>query len=142
MPRWIGVDYGEKRIGIAVSDPDGWLASPHGVLDVAHAEEAVQKVADLCRTLGVAGVVVGLPLNMDGSKGPAAQKAEAFARALSKAAAIPVRLWDERLSSKSAHDLLLQAGMRNEKRRGLVDKIAAQMVLQSFLDAGAGEART
>ncbi len=138
MPRWFGVDLGEKRIGIAVSDPDAFLASAREVLELKHADEALARVCASFRASGADAIVIGLPLNMDGTRGPAAVKVEAFARALEAELGVPVRLWDERLTTKTAHDAMRQAGIRGEKRRGVVDKLAAQVMLQGFLDAQGG----
>lgn len=138
MPRWMGVDLGEKRIGIAVSDPEGFLATARTVIELRHPDEALSRVREQFHASGAHGIVVGLPLNMDGSKGPAAQKSESFARALQAELGVPVRLWDERLTTKSAHDAMIAGGVRAEKRRGVVDKLAAQLMLQSFLDAQGG----
>ncbi len=135
MPCWMGVDLGEKRIGIAVSDPDGILALPREVATIRSPAEALACVARHARAARAAGIVIGLPLNMDGSRGPAAQKAEQFARALEAEMGLPVRLWDERLTTKTAHDAMIEAGTRGERRRGVVDKLAAQIMLQGFLDA-------
>ncbi len=138
MPRWLGVDLGEKRVGIAVSDPDAFLASAREVIELNRPDEALPRVCGAFRASGAQAVVVGLPLNMDGTKGPAAQKAEAFARELQAELGVTVRLWDERLTTKSAHDAMMEGGVRGEKRRGVVDKLAAQLMLQSFLDAQGG----
>ncbi|MCS6772032.1 MAG: Holliday junction resolvase RuvX [Kiritimatiellae bacterium] len=141
MPRWVGIDVGEKRIGVAVSDPDGWLATAREVIEISTAGEALPRVLEACRAVGATGIVVGLPLNMDGSRGEAARKAETFARELRAATGLPVHLWDERLTTRSAHGAMLEAGLRGERRRGRVDMVAAQMMLQSFLDAGGAAGR-
>lgn len=135
MGRILGVDVGERRVGFAVSDPTEFLASSHGMVEVQSPAHAANETVRLCRELGAAKVVVGMPINMDGSRGPAAQKAEAFAEALRGKLDLPVDTWDERLSTKSAHDVLIEAGTRREKRKGLVDKLAAQIMLQNYLDA-------
>lgn len=135
MPRWLGIDLGEKRVGIALSDPDAFLASARDVLELKNPNEALSRVVETCRALNATGVVVGLPLNMDGSRGPAALKAEEFAEKLKERLNLPVRLWDERLTTKVAHSVMIEGGARREKRRDTVDKLAAQLMLQSFLDA-------
>ncbi|MCO5044141.1 MAG: Holliday junction resolvase RuvX [Kiritimatiellae bacterium] len=135
MPRWLGIDLGEKRVGIAISDPDGFLASAREVCELKNPNEALNRVTEIFRASGATGVVVGLPLNMDGSRGPAAQKATQFAEDLKTRLNVPVKLWDERLTTKTAHDVMIQGGARREKRRVTVDKLAAQLMLQSFLDA-------
>jgi putative Holliday junction resolvase len=135
MGRILGIDLGERRVGFAVSDPTGFLASSHGMIEVQSPAHAANETARVCREVEAVKVVVGLPINMDGSRGPAAQRVEAFAEALQQKIELPVALWDERLSTKSAHDVLIEAGTRREKRKGLVDKIAAQIMLQNYLDA-------
>lgn len=139
MPRWLGVDPGERRIGLAVSDPDGVFAHAREVLEIQRPEEAVSRICEAFRRLGAEAIVVGLPLNMDGTRGPAATRAETLAQALRERLGVQVETWDERLTSLSAHGVMREAGMRGERRKGVVDKVAAQILLQSFLDArGAG----
>lgn len=137
MGRVLGVDLGTKRIGFAVSDPDRIIATAFRVVECP-GDRAIQKaIVDVLNETGAELCVLGNPVNMDGSKGPAAQRAQKFRDALSKQLAVPVVLWDERLTTKSAHDALIEAGTRREKRKGLVDKIAAQILLQNYLDAHA-----
>lgn len=133
--RYLGVDPGKKRVGLAVSDPDELFASPLAVLRRRSLDQVVGEIADACRTQGAEVVVVGLPLNMDGSKGPAAVEAERLAALLAAATGLHVELWDERLSSVTAERSLIEADMSRAKRRGKIDKVAAQIILQSFLDA-------
>jgi putative Holliday junction resolvase len=137
----LGVDFGEKRIGFALSDPMRIIASADEVATVQNAGEAANVTAKKCREAEADLIVVGLPKNMDGSEGPSAQKARAFVELLGKKTDVHVALWDERLSTKSAHDAMIEGGVRGEKRRGLVDKVAAQIFLQNYLDAhGGGQA--
>jgi putative Holliday junction resolvase len=133
--RILGVDFGERRVGFAVSDPTQMLSSAHAMVEVQSPAHAANETARICREASAVKVVIGLPVNMDGSKGPAAQKALAFAEALRAKVSVPVETWDERLTTKSAHDVLIEAGTRREKRKQLVDKIAAQIMLQNYLDA-------
>ena len=133
----LGVDFGQRRIGIAVSDALGMVATPHSVIQVEKPGKAVQDVADLARELGVARIVVGLPLHMDGGKGELAELAEAFMDKLRGCAAAPVEAWDERLTSRQAENVLIEAGTRRDKRKQVIDKLAAQLLLQSYLDANA-----
>ena len=135
--RILGVDFGERRVGFAVSDPTGMIASAREVVTVESPGHAANESARMARECGAVQIVVGLPVNMDGSHGPAAQKAKDFAGMLRGKVQIPVVMWDERLSTKSAHDAMLEAGVRGEKRRGIVDKVAAQIFLQNYLDANA-----
>lgn len=133
--RVLAVDLGTKRIGIALSDPGAIIATPLETLAATGARRAVQDIAALCRRYSVGRVVVGWPRNMDGSRGPAAQKAEAFAERLRTALSVPVDLWDERLSTAAAERTLMEAGTRRAKRRESRDRVAASLILQSYLDA-------
>jgi putative Holliday junction resolvase len=132
MARVLGIDLGTVRVGLAVSDPQRLLAQP---LDVVPREGAEDAIADRTRELEVGEVVVGIPLRMDGSHGPEADAAEDFAQTLEELLGLPVARWDERLSTKEAERSMRAAGANSRKQRGVVDKVAAAMVLQSFLDS-------
>ncbi len=133
--RWLGVDLGGRRIGLALSDPSGTLASPLGVVDAAGPEEGLPEVCAQARVHQVVGVVVGLPLNMDGSEGEESRQARAWAGRLRQHLEVPVVLWDERLSTMAAERALLEGGMRRKRRRQQRDAIAATLILQTYLDA-------
>lgn len=135
MGRLLGVDYGDRRVGFALSDPLGIIATPKEVVVVEAPEHAANETVKRAESWGAAGIVVGLPLNMDGTRGPAVQKVEAYVAHLRTRCALPVHLWDERLTSKSAQDALRESGVKERNQRGLVDKIAAQILLQGYLDA-------
>ena len=135
--RILGVDYGEKRIGFAVSDPAGMLAMPLAVCEVASDAEAVAAVQSHCTSTDAELVVVGLPLNMDGTRGPMALKTQAFAAELGKALAVPVATSDERLTTALVERTLLEADLSRAKRKRVRDKLAAQAILQNYLDARA-----
>jgi putative pre-16S rRNA nuclease len=137
VSRVLAVDLGTRRIGAALSDPTGTIASPLETITVAGppGRRTVERVAELCRRHGVARVVVGWPRNMDGSRGPAARQAEAFAERLRTALSLPVEMWDERLSSVSAERTLLEAGARRDERRRSRDRVAAALILQGYLEA-------
>lgn len=137
MPRILGVDFGEKRLGFAISDPSGMMALPLSVEKCVSEEDAVRVVRQQCEKAGAQAVVVGLPLNMDGSKGEQALRVERFAEALRAALGIPVMLWDERLSSRAAERAMREAGVKAKDQRGQLDKLAAQLMLQCYLDAQA-----
>ena len=124
--RVLCVDYGTVRIGLAVSDPLGATAQPLEVVS------DIEDVVERARELEVAEIVVGLPLRTSGEEGPEAEAAREFARDVEEASGIPVHLWDERLSSVQAERVM---GGDSRKRRGSVDKVAAAIVLQNFLDA-------
>jgi len=139
--RVLAVDLGLRRIGLAVSDPLGLTAQ--GLPSLARGADPVGQVLRVCREVGATEVVVGLPLRMDGSSGPAAEKARDFAERLRERSGLAVHLWDERLSSVAAERTLIEGGVRrlDRRRRGLVDRGAAVLILQGFLDrrrTGAG----
>lgn len=145
--RLIGVDYGRRRIGLAIGDAGVGIASPAEVL-AGRGDPAVdaESVARYAAAQQAAGIVVGLPLNMDGTRGPQAKLTQAFAAALRTRTACVVVLWDERLSSFQADAHLSAAGVGGLRRQRLRDAIAAQVILQSYLDsvrggeeAGSGE---
>jgi len=133
--RIIGIDYGRRRLGFAVSDPDGVFAMPLRTIEIKARKQAVQAVSRLCTEEEPDEIVVGLPLNMDGTAGPMAHEVETFCARLSRCVEIPVKTWDERLSTTAAERALLEAGAGREHRRGAVDKVAAQTILQAYLDA-------
>ncbi len=137
MTRYLGVDLGAKRVGVALSDPTGILASPLGTFAHRSLREDAAQVARLCAAHGVDRVVVGWPRNMDGSAGPAARQAEAFAARLRADTGLPVELWDERLSTVAADRAMIRGGARRGTRREARDRVAAAVVLQSRLDAQA-----
>ena len=137
MPKILGVDYGERRTGVAVSDDSRTIAFPRETLECPHLEQAAAAVARLAEAERVAEIVVGYPLNMNGSAGARTARTDEFLAELAKRTAIPLRKWDERLSTKIAEDVLIEAGTSRQKRRGVVDKLAAQVILQGYLDAHA-----
>ncbi len=128
----LGLDVGEKRIGVALAN--GLLAIPLTVIDRTGEKADMEKLLALAREHGVERIVVGLPLLMNGSIGRQAEKVLAFSGALAKHVAIPVDTWDERLSTVSAERLLLDTGMKREKRKGKRDAMAASIILQAYLD--------
>jgi len=136
MARLLGVDYGKRRIGIALSDPAEKIASPATTLNgTGTASKDARSVLEWAAEHDVAGFVVGLPVNMDGSLGPQAELSQDFANQLRRLGDLPVELWDERLSSFQADELMRAAGLRQTKRQRRRDALAAQVILQSFLDA-------
>jgi putative Holliday junction resolvase len=126
---------GTKRFGVAVSDPLKMFASPHSLIKVDHDREALDGVVRVCAEQDAETLVVGLPLNMNGSRGPAAERVEGFVEKLRQRLDIPIILWDERLTTKTAEAALIEADTRRERRKELVDKIAAQILLQHYMDA-------
>ena len=140
MPRILGVDYGLRRIGFAVSDEEEIIAFPLYKRDVKSAAETIAAVVEVCAEEKAERLVLGLPLNMDGSTGPIAEKVHTLREKLLTCISIPIDTWDERLTSKSAERVLIEAGTRRKKRRDVIDKLAAQIMLQSYLDARGGGA--
>ena len=132
--RALGLDLGEKRIGVALSS--GSLATPYEVVARSGSRERDHReIARLAEEAGVEVVVVGLPLSLDGTKGPAALAVEAETEVLRVRLGLPVELWDERLSTVEATRRLQSAGVRGRKRRHVIDQVAATVILQSWLDA-------
>ena len=133
--RLIGLDPGSKVIGVALSDVTLMLASPYGALPRGKLAKIAAEVAAMAQREGAGGLVMGLPLSMDGSFGPAAQAAKDFGRALAEAAGLPVAFWDERLSSAAVNRAMIEADMTRAKRAKAVDAAAAAYMLQAALDA-------
>lgn len=133
---WIGLDLGQRRVGVAVSDPLGSFAMPHATLEIPRGGEfPILALLDLVERSGARGIVVGLPMRLDGTLGPEAEAAEQFAAYLRTKVSMEVVMWDERLSSVEAERLLEEAGVRSKRRRAITDRVAAAVVLQSFLDS-------
>lgn len=137
MSKLLGVDFGDRRTGVAISDDARVIAFPRETLACPRLEQAAAAVARLAESEAVAEIVVGYPLNMNSSKGPRTARTDEFLAELSKRTKIPLRKWDERLSTKIAEAVLIEAGTSRAKRRGVVDKLAAQVILQGYLDATA-----
>lgn len=131
--RYLGIDYGDRRVGVAASD-SGVIADGLYAFEHTSMRQAIDRVAEEARR-GADLIVVGLPLNMDGSEGERAQKTRAFGRVLQRVAGVEVVFTDERLTSIEAESLLIEGGVRRETRKnGLIDKLSAQLILQSYLD--------
>ena len=133
--RVLGVDHGTVRIGLAISDELKFMAHPLEVFPAEPFSAFLERLKSLIREKEVELIVVGIPRNMDGSYGPAAQKVQEFVAVLKEALTIPVRTWDERLTSVQAHRFLTEANVSGRKQRGRVDKSAAAILLQSYLDS-------
>jgi putative Holliday junction resolvase len=137
MKRALGIDLGEARIGLAVSDDLGMLAHPLETLRVKEIADPAAHIARIVERERIGAIVIGLPRNMDGSYGPAAEKARAFAEKLRAAATCEIKLWDERLTSVAAQRSLHEAGRTVKNSRPVIDQVAAQLILQGWLDAQA-----
>ncbi len=134
VTRYLGIDFGTRRIGVAVSDELGLTAQPLATLEVSSEQEALSAIRELIDRYGILDVVVGLPKNMNGSLGPAAEAALAFAGRLQESGSINTTMWDERLTSKAAERLLIEADLSRAKRKRHIDQLAAVLILQGFLD--------
>jgi len=130
----MGLDVGDKRIGVALSDPEGVLASELTTISSKGEEADLEAILKLVRQHGVERIVVGLPLSMDGSIGQQAEKVLAFSRLLAQRMNIPVDHWDERLSTVAANRAMVEAGVKPAKRKARRDSLAAVIILQTYLD--------
>lgn len=139
MGRLLGIDYGERRIGLAISDITGTIATPLEVVPGNDPPQAAKQIAGIAEAREVSRIIIGLPMRMDGSHGPAAEKAKSFADLVRKQTDIPIAFWDERFSTLTAEQALIEGGARRDKRKQVVDKLAAQIILQHYLDAQPGD---
>ncbi|MGV7117881.1 Holliday junction resolvase RuvX [Paenibacillus kyungheensis] len=133
--RILGLDYGDRKIGVAISDAFGWTAQGVEVIDRKRTKDVDARIVELIRELEVTEIVVGLPKNMNGSVGPRGQLSMEFAENLKESVQLPVHLWDERLTTVSAERTLIEADVSRKKRKQVVDKMAASLILQNYLDA-------
>ena len=130
----IGLDLGTKTIGVAVSDPDRKIATAVETIARKAFTADAQRVLALAAERSAAGIVLGLPINMDGSEGPRAQSTRAFARNLAKLTALPIAFWDERLSTAAVERTLIEADVSRARRAAVIDQHAAMFILQGALD--------
>ena len=140
--RVLGLDFGSKTCGVAISDPFGWTAQ--GVETIVRKEEnklrrTLARIAELVKEYGVEPIVLGLPVNMDDTMGPRAEATLLFKEQVERRSGVPVVLWDERLTTVAAEDVLIESGVRREDRKKYVDKVAATRILQGYLDKCAME---
>jgi putative Holliday junction resolvase len=135
--RILALDPGERRVGVALSDPDGIMAQPLVQLEPRGRRDLVAAVVRLVEGHGAGRVLVGIPLRTDGTRGEQARRADAVVAALREALKVPVVEWDERFSTQEAEQALREAGVKPRRRRERLDKAAAAVILQAYLDAGA-----
>ncbi|MCX5725932.1 MAG: Holliday junction resolvase RuvX [Candidatus Saganbacteria bacterium] len=134
--RILGIDLGEKRIGVAVSDPMGIIAQGVTVIKSAGALENIEKIKEIADKYGdVSEIIIGLPKTLKGEIGIEAEKALKFKELLEEKTSIPVKTWDERFTTKEAERTLIEAGVKRKKRKDIVDKTAATYLLQGYLDS-------
>jgi putative Holliday junction resolvase len=133
--RILALDHGTRRVGVAVSDEMHLIAQPLEYIAPEPFADFLARLKEILREKEIGLIVIGLPRNMDGSYGPAALKVQEFAAALKDAVTIPLQLWDERLTTTQAQKYLIQGGVRRDQRKEKVDKTAAAILLQSYLDS-------
>ncbi len=132
--RILGLDLGEKTIGVAVSDPLGLTAQALKTIRRGKIERDLKELSELIEELNVSEIVIGLPMNMNHTEGPMAEKAREFGKLLEETFQLPIVFQDERLSSVSAEQVLIEGNIRRENRKYYIDKIAASLILQTYLD--------
>lgn len=130
----LGLDLGTRTIGVAVSDGMRYSATPLETIKRTKFTADAERLLELIAENAAVGIVIGLPLNMDGSEGPRVQSTRAFVRNLSQKTPLPIAFWDERLSTAAVQRMLIEADTRRDRRAEVVDKLAASYILQGFLD--------
>jgi len=133
--RLMGLDYGDRNIGVAVSDAFRWTAQGTGVIERRRDHSEFDRIADLVKEHEVSEIVVGLPKNMNGTIGPRGEICIEFAEQIKQKLNIPVHLWDERLTTVAAERTLIEADVSRKKRKLVIDKMAATLILQNYLDS-------
>ena len=140
MGRYLGLDPGERRIGVAVSDPSGTIASPHSFVDVG--PRTIDDLRDLCASLDIGTVVIGLPVGLDGSEGPSARRSRQLGDQLNAELELDIEYHDERFTTVTAEQALLEGNVSRRKRKGKRDQVAAAVMLQGYLDGKKHAGRT
>lgn len=133
--RILGVDFGDARTGVALSDISGFLASGVGTIKSSGFMKTAEEVVRIAKEKDVGLIVLGHPINMNGTLGPRSEKAQAFAKTLTEMSGLEVVLFDERLSTANAHTMLNLTNTRGQKRKNIIDEMSACLILQSYLDS-------
>lgn len=133
--RILALDVGEKNIGLAISDKLGLIAQGLPTLKHQTKDEDISAIANILKDHHITEVIVGIPVNLDGSLGKKAQEVAVFLEDLKKKITLPIKVWDERFTSVQAEKVLLEAGLSRKKRKGKIDQLAARLILQNYLDA-------
>ena len=131
--RIMAIDYGDAHNGIAISDPTGFLAGFTTVINAYRPEAVAEQISALAKEHGVEELVLGHPINMDGTRGPRSEKAQAMKTLLEETTSLPVVLWDERRTTIDAHQILMNSGKNAKKRKKVVDAVAATLILEGYL---------
>ena len=135
MHKIMGIDYGDARTGVAISDLMGTIVGSTFVVPSRNTEKAIADIVKLCKDNSVGHIVVGLPRNMDGSEGPRAQLCREFAELLKQATGLEITMWDERRTTVEAHNILSQHNYHGKKRKNTVDAVAASLILEGYLNS-------
>ena len=133
--RILGLDYGDSRIGVAVSDLLGFTAQSVGLIAEKNFERQIEAVFNYCKEYSAEKIVIGMPKNMNGTIGERGEKTMLFVEELKKHVSVPIIFWDERLTTAAAHKTLAESNVSGKKRKGILDKIAAVFILQGYLDS-------
>lgn len=133
--RILGLDIGDRTIGVAVSDPLGYTAQGVTTIRRKNEDKDIEELANLCKEYNVETIVSGLPKNMNGTVGPQSEKVLAFCEIIKRKIDIPVKMWDERLTTVAAEKAMLEADLSRSKRKKIIDKMAATYILQGYLDS-------
>ncbi len=133
MGKIMGIDYGDARTGVAISDLTCSIVGQTAVIPSRNTQKAIADIAALCRENGVTEIAVGLPRNMDGTEGVRAEICREFGRNLSEVTGLPVTMWDERRTTVEAHNILSQHNYHGKKRKNTVDAVAASLILEGYL---------
>ena len=133
--RILGLDYGSKRIGVAVCDELGMTAQGLATIARKNRQQDLAEIARFIRTYNVEKIVIGYPIRLDGTEGIQCEKVGKFASILESAFSLPIIKWDETLSTKEAEEILIRANMRRDKRKNIVDRVAASLILQGYLNS-------
>lgn len=131
---YLGVDFGDARTGLALSDAMGFLASGAGCIHSKNLRVTAEETAAFAKEKGVARIIIGNPINMNGTAGPRAERVKVFADMVAELSGIPVEMIDERLTTVSAHRFLSDSGVSSKKRKSSVDELSATLILQDYLD--------
>ena len=131
--RIMAIDYGDAHTGIAISDPTGFLAGFTTAINAYRPEAVAEQISALAKEHGVEELVLGHPINMDGTRGPRSEKAQAMKTLLEETTSLPVVLWDERRTTIDAHQILMNSGKNAKKRKKVVDAVAATLILEGYL---------
>lgn len=135
MTRLLGLDVGDKTIGVAVSDELGWTAQGLDTIKRQSKEKDLARLKEWIAKYQIGAIVVGLPKNMNGTIGPRAEMCQSFAQFLQERTSLPVHMWDERLTTMAAERMLISADVSRQKRKNVIDKMAATLILQGYMDA-------